>query len=629
MTAWRTAALLVTLAMVHAAGCRGSEDADAHDPMIVVDDIHSYARAREARVTHVALDLTVDFESRSLRGTATLGIERAPGAETLVVDTRDLRIGGVTDQEGRPLSYRLGDADPLLGQPLTIALDEDTSAVTVAYGTTPAAAALQWLTPEQTAGKRYPYLYSQGQAILTRTWIPTQDTPSVRQTYEARITVPEPLVAVMAAEMLTPEGIPAADGHRTFEFRMRDPIPPYLFALAVGEIAFHEVGPRTGVYAEPSVLERAAAEFVDLEAMMAAAETIGGPYRWGRYDVLVMPPSFPYGGMENPRLTFATPTILAGDRSLVSLIAHELAHSWSGNLVTNATWGDFWLNEGFTSYFENRIMEALYGPGRAAMLARLAYNGLLEEMAALPPKDTALVLDLQGRDPDDGVNAIAYDKGALLLFTIEHLVGRERFDPWLRGYFNRHAFQPMTTDRFVADLREHLLQGEAALESTLRLDAWLYGPGLPSNAHVPESEAFDRVDGQVAGFIAGTRAADLDTRNWSPQEWQHMLESLRTRALTPAQLRDLDTTFGFTASGNSEVLFVWLRIAIANRYEPAMPVLERFLLEQGRRKFLRPLYEDLMKTDWGQAEARRIYAMARPGYHSVATGTLDAIVGAP
>ncbi len=629
MTSTRAAAFLASLVLLLAPACRGGQEAEAPDPMIVVDDIHSHARAREARVTHVALDLTVDFDSRSLRGTAALTIERAPDADTLVLDTNDLRIGGVVDQDDEALTYTLGDADALLGQPLTISLGEATSVVTVEYGTTPAAAALQWLTPAQTAGKRYPYLYSQGQAILTRSWIPTQDTPSIRQTFEARITVPEPLVAVMAAEMLTPEGTPAAEGQRTFEFRMRDPVPPYLFALAVGDIVFREVGPRTGVYAEPSVIDRATAEFADLEAMMAAAESIGGPYRWGRYDVLVMPPSFPYGGMENPRLTFATPTILAGDRSLVSLIAHELAHSWSGNLVTNATWGDFWLNEGFTSYFENRIMEALYGPARAAMLARLAYNGLLDELASLPPQDTALVLDLEGRNPDEGVNAIAYDKGALLLFTIEHLVGRERFDPWLRGYFNRHAFQPMTTARFVADLSEHLLHDDAEIAGALQLDAWLHEPGLPPNAHVPESAAFERVDAQVAGFVAGTSAADLDTRNWSSQEWQHLLESLRTRALTPAQLRDLDATFGFTNSGNSEVLFAWLRIAIANRYEPAMPALERFLIEQGRRKFLRPLYEDLMKTDWGQPLARRIYDVARPGYHSVSTGTLDTIVGTP
>lgn len=621
----RAAALLAGLSVLP--GCGTNSRSDSLDDMIVIDDVHSHARAGEARVTHVTLDLTVDFSSQTLRGTAGLRIVRSPGATSLVLDTNDLRIAGVVDQAGHALAYGLGDPDPLLGQKLTITLGEASEVVTVQYATTPAAAALQWLSPAQTAGKQHPYLYSQGQAILTRSWIPTQDTPAVRQTFDARITVPAPLVAVMGAEMTTPRGRAAAGGQRTFEFRMQDPIPPYLFALAVGDIAFREVGPRSGVYAEPSVVERAASEFADLEAMITAAESIGGPYRWGRYDVLVLPPSFPYGGMENPRLTFATPTILAGDRSLVSLIAHELAHSWSGNLVTNATWGDFWLNEGFTSYFENRIMEALYGPARAAMLARLAYDGLLDEIRTMPAADTVLALDLAGRNPDDNVNAIAYDKGALLLFTIEHRVGRDRFDPWLRGYFNRHAFQPMTTELFVQDLREHLVQGDETLAASLQLDAWLHEPGLPADAWVPESPAFALVDAQVAAFTSGTPAARLDTRTWSPQEWQHFLDSLRDAPLAEARMRDLDAAFALTSSGNSELLFAWLRLVVANRYAPAMPALERFLVDQGRRKFLRPLYEDLMKAEWGAAEARRIYAVARPGYHSVSTSTLDTIVG--
>jgi leukotriene-A4 hydrolase len=621
----RPALLLCSLLLV-TAGCRFAAAPDEHPRPMTINDVHSHARPAEVRVTHVSLDLRVDFPSRTLAGTATLHLDRAEASRELVLDTSHLRIDGVRDQAGTALAHRLGPADPLLGEPLVISLVDATKTVTIAYATSPDAAALQWLSPEQTAGKAYPYLYSQGQAILTRTWLPTQDSPAVRQTFDARITTPEPLVALMAAEMLTPGGSPAGEGQRTFEFRMAQPIPPYLFALAVGDIAYRDLGPRTGVYAEPSVLDRAAAEFVDVEQMMTAAETLGGPYRWGRYDLLVLPPSFPYGGMENPRLTFATPTILAGDRSLVSLVAHELAHSWSGNLVTNATWGDFWLNEGFTSYFENRIMEALYGPARAAMLAQLGYADLRRELATLPPADTALALDLTGRDPDDAMNAVAYDKGAALLFTIERAVGRERFDPYLRGYFNRHAFQPVTTAVFLADLREHLIRDDQALEDELRLHEWIFEPGLPDNAHEPPSAAFSRVETEAMAFRRGDSARVLTTAQWTPQEWQHFLQQLLVSPLTPAQLRDLDSTFGFSASGNSEILFAWLRVAIANRYEPAFPALERFLTAQGRRKFLRPLYEDLMARPWGQPLARRIYAQARPGYHSVSAGTLDAIV---
>jgi leukotriene-A4 hydrolase len=418
----------------------------------------------------------------------------------------------------------------------------------------------------------------------------------------------------------TPDG-------RVFEFRLSQPVPPYLIALAVGDLQFAALGERTGVYSEPAVVKPAASELQDVERMVAAAESLLGPYRWGRYDVLVLPPSFPFGGMENPRLTFATPTILAGDRSLVSLIAHELAHSWSGNLVTNATWSDFWLNEGVTSYVELRIMEALYGTERAAMLEVLARQELLDEIKRLGPAspETILHINLEGRNPDDGVTPIAYDKGAALLRLLERTAGRERFDAYLRSYFDRYAFQSITTATFAADLRANLIKGDRALEDALRLDDWLYKPGLPDNAPVPRSEALERAADQARKFGQGTPARLLATADWTTQEWQRFLGALPV-PLSDAQLADLDRTFGFTNRGNSEVLFAWLRIAIKHRYAPALPELERFLTLQGRRKFLRPLYEDLMATDWGKAEARRIYARARPTYHAVAATTLDTIV---
>ena len=591
-----------------------------------VRDPHSYARPAEARVTHVALDLAADFAKKTLAGTATLSVSRTGSAAALVLDTADLSIRGVTDQAGQALAHQVGPKDAILGQPLTITLAPGTTAVTVAYETSPQAGALQWLSPTQTAGKTHPYLYSQGQAILTRTWLPTQDSPGIRQTYTARLSVPRPLTAVMAAEMLTPEGRDAGDGRRTFEFRMDQPIPPYLIALAVGDIAFRSLGPRTGVYTEPAMLTRAASELVDLERMVSAAESLGGPYRWGRYDVLILPPSFPFGGMENPRLTFATPTILAGDRSLVSLLAHELAHSWSGILVTNATWGDFWLNEGFTTYFENRIMEALYGPERAAMLGVLGRNELAREMATLPAADTKLSLDLENRDPDDGMNSIAYEKGAALVYTIEKAAGRERFDPWLRGYFNRHAFTSITAQQFVADLRQELVRDDRALDARIDVERWLNEPGLPDSAATPASAAFTQVEAEAKRFAGGAAASSLQVKGWTPQQWQHLLETLRPVKLTPAQLRELDATYNLSGSGNSEILFAWLRVAVARQYDPAVPAVERLLTTQGRRKFLRPLYEDLMQTPWGQPIARRAYAQARPTYHAVSAQTLDGIV---
>jgi leukotriene-A4 hydrolase len=378
------------------------------------------------------------------------------------------------------------------------------------------------------------------------------------------------------------------------------------------------------------MLEASASELVDMEKMVEAAEALYGPYRWGRYDVLVLPPSFPFGGMENPRLTFATPTILAGDRSLVSLIAHELAHSWSGNLVTNAVWADFWVNEGFTTYFENRIMESLYGTTTAGMLQTLGWSDWMSDMADLGGPtglDTRLKVDLAGRDPDDGTTDIAYEKGAAFLRMVERTVGRERFDAWLRAYFDRYAFQPMTTEVMLADMRANLIKGDAELERRLMIDAWVYQPGVPANAVEPTSTLFVTADAMASKYANGlTTARGIYVDGWSTQEWQRFLTSL-PRQLTRAQLDELEAQFHLNEAGNSEIRFLWLKLAIANRYDPAVPSLEQFLTSQGRRKFVAPLFTDLMaQGDWGQSIARRIYAKARSGYHPVTTNTVDEIV---
>ena len=589
-------------------------------------DESSFARPEVARVTHVALDLDADFQAKRMAGTATLDIQAAQGAREIVLDAKGLEIQSIADGEGQPLQYALGQGDERRGQPLAIQIAPTTRKIAIRYRSAPDAEALQWLTPAQTAGRRHPYLLSQGQAILNRTWIPTQDSPGIRQTWEARITAPEPLKVVMSGERLTPEGEPAGEGKRAYRFRMDHPVAPYLIAIAAGDIAFRELGPRTGVWAEPATLDRAAHELADTERMVAAAEQLYGPYRWGRYDMIVLPPAFPYGGMENPTLTFLTPTFVAGDRSLVGLVAHELAHSWSGNLVTNAVWSDSWLNEGFTSYFENRIMEAIYGRERAAQEAALSWDDMqttLEELTATPNETR---LHNPGGNPDADTGGIVYDKGALFLRTIERTVGRERFDQWLRSYFDRHAFQPMTSGLFLSDLRTNLVRGDAALERRLELDQWVYQPGLPANAARPDPAAFAEVDQAVRAFNAGGPVSAVPYAQWNWAERVRFLEAL-PKEMPTARLAELDRAFGLSASGNSEVLFTWLQLALANRYEPAVPAAERFLMAMGRRKFVAPLFETLYgEGEWGRPIATRVYARARPLYHSVTTRTVDRLL---
>jgi aminopeptidase N len=317
---------------------------------------YSYARPAEVAVTHMDLDLDVNFEERVISGTAAFHLDNKTGANVVHFDTWALVIREVVleDDQGREKQARfvMGDSLPIVGRPLSVGVEPKTRRVTVRYQTTADAEGVQWLSPAQTAGKQHPYVYTQSQSVHARSWVPCQDTPAIRFTYTANVRVPAGLLALMSAENPREK---SSDG--VYRFEMKNPLPSYLLALAAGNIEYRAIGPRTGVYSEPEMVEKAKYEFIDLERMMKTAEALGGPYRWGQYDVLVLPPSFPFGGMENPRLSFVTPVLVAGDRSLVSVVAHELAHSWSGNLVTNATWNDFWLNEGFTTYFERRIVE--------------------------------------------------------------------------------------------------------------------------------------------------------------------------------------------------------------------------------------------------------------------------------
>ncbi len=602
-------------------GCAGQPSGEGPEPAAPVQprDPHSYARPDEARITHLDLDLSVDFSRKLIHGEAVYHIANNQAAE-IILDTKGLEIEEVTiGEKDKKTPFELGDLHPVLGRPLHIPIGPLTNKVRVRYRTTPQSDALQWLDPVQTGGRIHPFLYTQGQAILARTWLPIQDSPGIRFTYHATVRVPKDLMAVMSAT--NPTGR-SADG--VYRFEMDKPIPAYLIALAAGDLSFAATGERTGVYAEPGLLAKAQYEFADMEKMLHAAEALYGPYLWDRYDLLVLPPSFPFGGMENPKLTFATPTIIAGDRSLTSLIAHELAHSWSGNLVTNATWNDFWLNEGFTVYFERRIMESIYGKDYAEMLAQLGYQDLLRTVSELgdTSEDTKLELHLDGRDPDDGMNDIAYEKGYFLLRRIEEEVGRERFDAFLKKYFQAYAFTSINTPSFESYVQEQLLKDQTL---SFKLSSWIHSPGIPPNCPVPKSKAFERVENQLAVLLDRKDPRKISTDRWSAHEWLHFIRLLPAAADTRFY-ELLDQSYNFSNSGNAEILSAWLEKSIYAGYlRPIEPKLQQFLSTVGRRKFLTPLYKALKETDNMQL-ARTIYRNARPNYHHVARNTLDQLL---
>ncbi len=589
-------------------------------------DYHSYANTDEVIITHLDLDLKVDFEKRRLKGHVELDIKTlSQTAETMILDTRKLTIHEVMTREkdGKwsKTAFNVDKENDALGSALSIAITPNTKKIKIIYETDPSASGLQWLTPEQTGGKKHPFLFSQAQAIHARSFIPLQDTPQVRMTYSATIRTPKKLRAVMSAE-----NDPTTPLNGVYKFNMPQAIPSYLLAIAVGDLEFKSMGKRTGVYAEEYILNAAAAEFEDTESMLEATEAKFGPYAWGRYDLLILPPSFPFGGMENPRLSFITPTVIAGDKSLVSLIAHELAHSWSGNAVTNATWRDLWLNEGFTTYLTYRIMEITYGKDRYNMESVLGYQSLENAVKTVDNDDQRLAIDMRGRDPDDAFSEIPYEKGALMLKEIEQKIGRKAFDEFLKSYFQQYQFESLYTEEFLRYMENTLIKQFPDKLSLDRIKQWVYKSGFPNGAPQPESDAFEVVDKKRSRWLAGRLIAKkIKTKEWTVHEWLYFLNNM-PKQLETHQLEELDNAFNLTQSSNNEIAHSWLLISIRNNYKAVYPRLKDYLITIGRRKLITPLYKELMKTDDGKTLAVQTYKIARPGYHPLAQGTMDKIV---
>jgi aminopeptidase N len=584
-------------------------------------DPHSCFDSDQPRTSHLDLDLAIDFDRQRVAGQVMLVLDR-PSSGPLDLDAKGLVIASVRTELGRTISYEPGPEEPILGSRLRLRLPPGTERVVIAYETGPDAIGLQWLAPEQTAGRRHPFMFTQFQPIHARSMIPCQDSPMVRATYHAAVTIPEALTAVMSAGPIEGGGT-TEPGMRTMLFEMPQRIPSYLIALAVGDLASRDLSPRARVWAEPATVEAAAWEFAGVEEMIVRAEQLFGRYEWDRYDMLVLPPSFPYGGMENPRMTFLTPTLLAGDRSLVDVVAHELAHSWTGNLVTNATMDHFWLNEGFTVWAERRILEALHGEGAAAVSWAIGGTALKEAMQRFGADSpfTVLRTHLEGVDPDDVYSSVPYEKGSLLVALLERTVGRTRFDRFIRAYIERFRFTSITTEELTAFL-EQQLPGVAA---QVGVEEWLGRPGLPANTPVFRSPSLEALTALAEGWSQGARPTAQQFGAWSPSELLVYLQHL-PRELDEASCRWLDTTLGLTARGNYEILVEWLTIAAGSGYEPVFSRVRDVLMQVGRMKYLRPLYGALGRHPRTRTLGREIFAAAAPTYHALSRRVVASVV---
>ena len=603
----------------------GCEKAPEYDP---AHDYFSFARPHEFVTDHLVLDLDVDFDTRQLRGTATLHMRNLhPHARVIALDSRDLDVRGakvgLPGEDKVEAAFRITDTHPQLGQRLNVELPtgfdpQGGFELEIDYATSPGASAMQWLPPELTSGGQQPMVFSQSQAIHARSWVPLQDTPAMRMTYEATIRTPSALLALMSAD-----NDPATERDGEYHFQMPQPIPPYLLAIAVGDFHFAPIGEDTGVYSEPELLEASAWEFAETQDMLDLAERRFGPYDWGRYDLLILPPSFPYGGMENPRLSFITPSVLAGDRSLVSLIAHELAHSWSGNLVTNATLRDSWLNEGTTSYLEARLMEDLFGKERADEERVLVWESLQRGLQTVPAELQALAPKFLPDRHEDAQDGIQYAKGQFFLEHLERLFGREVFDEFIMGWFSEHAWQSVTSEQFLDYLDKELLQASPGPYGREQAAEWLYQPGVPSDFQPPRSARLEAAAASARAWAAGEQAlVDIASDGWSPQTYVQFINSLPP-ALESAQLAELDAHFGFSTSANVLVTRAWFTQVAVRRFEPAYAAMREHLLRHGRMYLVTPVYRALAANGADSELAREIFAAARDSYHPITVSDVE------
>jgi aminopeptidase N len=600
-------------------------------------DYHSFANIEQFRVTHIELDLRVDFHNKVLFGEAALEVKRLdPNATELVLDTHGLDIRDVSEKPttvigalaksettwvSRP--FHLDKADPILGSPLVIELPphkRSTQIIKIEYVTSPDAASLHWLDDAHTAGKHHPLMYTLSAPIGARGWIPLQDTALVRITYAAVIHTDDNLLAVMSAR-----NDPEVKHNGNYAFVNRDAMPPSRIALAVGDLRFKSTGPRTGVYAEKPLLADAAKEFADTESLLKAAETLFGPYRFERCDLVVLPPQFPLAEVGNPRAPFISSTIVTGDRSEESVVARAVAQAWAGDLVSGATPRDAWIDAGLAVYMQNRLVRQVYGDARVTVDRVLAEHAVREDLAQMDRPDQALAVDQRDRDPAVS-RAAADEKGGLLFTFLDDKFGRERLDAFLQGYFDHFVFKSITTEEFLAYLKENLLDRFPGIVSASQVEHWVKEPGLPQDAPLLAIPLYESVDTTRSAWLAGKAAAKkLDTRAWVTPQWVYFLDGM-PGALRKDQLSDLDQAFGFTHSANAEIASSWFLLVIKNGYQPSYARLEEFLATNGRQTLLVPLYTELMKTPGGEVLAKRVFALAHPVYQAHTAAVLDAIV---
>ncbi|XP_053313766.1 aminopeptidase B [Spea bombifrons] len=609
----------------------------------MVEDVATASSYRDFQVEHMHLDLQVDVEARKLRGLERLKLRVLRETRELRLDSHptlqvfSVRTAG-TPQEDLPWENK---PFTRYGSCLVVRLPELLSpgaqlVVTIEYEANESPGVC-WLEPHQTAGKKKPYMYTQGQAVLNRCFFPCFDTPAVKSVYSANIKVPEGFTAIMSANNWDRQG-------DTFIFNMTQPIPSYLVALVVGDIVSAEVGPRSRVWAEPCLIEAAKKEYDGvIEEFLSVGEKLFGPYVWDRYDVLFMPPSFPFGGMENPCITFVTPCLLAGDRSLADVIIHEISHSWFGNLVTNANWGEFWLNEGFTMYAQRRITTELYGSAYTCLEAAAGRALLRQHMDASGenhPLNKLRVKIEPGVDPDDTYNETPYEKGYCFVSYLAHLTGDQAtFDSFLRAYVDKFKFQSITAEQaleFYLDYFPELQACGVDKRAGLEFDRWLNTPGWPP--FLPDlspGDALMKPAEELSALWASTpldmeTIEKVDITQWKTYQLVYFLDRVLERSPLPSGNIEILGKYypKISEATNAELRLRWGQIVLKNDHQPHFHKVREFLHSQGKQKYTLPLYRAMQAgSEATRALARETFSQTSHQLHFNVQNYVKKILG--
>ena len=580
-------------------------------------DISTFSNFEQIRQTNLEINFNIDFKQKLVNGLVKIYFQALKDGEVIVLDTKALKINSVIDSDtGEDLEYILDTQYELesLGVPLKIYREynkDDFITLLISFTTTEQGTSIQWLTPEQTSGKKYPYMFTQGESIINRELFPTQDTPSVKTPVTVGITVEKPLYAVESG--LYQKKIDNGDT-TTFFYYQKVPIPSYLIAIAAGAIEQRVITDRIKVYGEKEIVDKAAGEFEDIENLIQAAESYLFPYEWGEYNILVMPPSFPYGAMENPTLTFSMPSIISGDKSLVSLLSHEISHSWCGNLVTNKDWSNFWLNEGFDVFMETKIQEILGGK-ELAKLHGLTYKYLLSDTinsVGASRSFSSLHPYLVGRHPDDAFNVIPYLKGFIFLYYLEGLVNikenNDIFRKILRNYFTKFKYQSITyedfKELFIAKVKEELPEEAEGILSQIEWEKWIEAPGYPP-IDVDFSNEYDKtVKEKIELFYQNKLEEDFVEifKNWHMDVKQSFLSTIyiSDKILDEVQYNYLTNVLDLKEGYNSHLRYEYYLIILtkSNILEDKIKQdLIEYLGTIGRINYLRDLYPAFYKKD--------------------------------